>query len=356
MRIDAIREYAVFSLIRQHFGRLLLVTLLHLALFAALLLNVSFLAPHSASSAVRFQTEPVEVIEAVAMELETFERIEREFHTAEQELIAEALQEEEAGLREAERQRQEELRRQQEEQRQREAEEVARQEAILAAEEARQEAQRVAEEARQMAAAERVRIEQERREIEAERARAEAERRAAEADRQAAEEARQAEAAERREREAAEQREREATEQRRAEEEARRREAQARELEDQRRREQMEQEQRRLAAARADREASERRAREDALRQAYISEGQATVERRWRKPEGSRDSDLAVVLVRINPDTGRILGFNVDSCSGSAAFCESVRQTMERLQSLPRPPDAEAVRGGIRIRFSPQSG
>ena len=138
------------------------------------------------------------------------------------------------------------------------------------------------------------------------------------------------------------------------EEQARRREVPARALEEHRRREQVEQEQRRLAAARADREASERRAREDALRQAYISEVQATVERRWRKPEGSRDSDLAVVLVRINADTGRILGFNVDSCSGSAAFCESVRQTMERLQSLPRPPDAEAVRGGIRIRLSPQ--
>ena len=122
-----------------------------------------------------------------------------------------------------------------------------------------------------------------------------------------------------------------------------------------RRREQMEQEQRRLAATRVDRGPQERRAREDALRMAYISEVQATVERRWRKPEGSHDSDLAVVLVRIDPDTGRILGFNADHCSGGETFCASVRETMERLQSLPRPPDAEAVRGGLRIRFSPQT-
>jgi colicin import membrane protein len=118
----------------------------------------------------------------------------------------------------------------------------------------------------------------------------------------------------------------------------------------------MEQEQRRLAAARAEREGAERRSREEALRQAYVAEVQATVERRWRKPEGIRAADEAVVLVRINPDTGRIVSFNVERCSGGTAFCDSVRQTMERLQSLPRPPDADVVRGGIRIRFSPEQG
>ena len=119
--------------------------------------------------------------------------------------------------------------------------------------------------------------------------------------------------------------------------------------------EQMEQEQRRLGATRADRGPQERRAREDALRMAYISEVQAAVERRWLAPEGASASDNAIVLVRIDPDTGRIRGFNVDHCSGGETFCASVRETMERLQSLPRPPDAEAVRGGLRIRFSPQS-
>lgn len=125
---------------------------------------------------------------------------------------------------------------------------------------------------------------------------------------------------------------------------------------EQARREQIEQEQRRLAAARAEREAADRRAREDAQRQAFIAEVQAAVLRRWRIPEGTRASDDAIVLVFINPSTGRILSFDVQRCAGSAAFCESVRQTMERLQSLPRPPDAESVRGGIRIRFSPESG
>ena len=124
---------------------------------------------------------------------------------------------------------------------------------------------------------------------------------------------------------------------------------------EQRSRGQMEEEQRRPAVARVDREDADRRARDDAQRQAYIAEVQATVERRWRKPEETRASDEAVVLVRINPDTGLILGFNVDSCSGSGAFCASVRQTMERLHSLPRPPDGASTRGGIRVRFIPET-
>ena len=130
-------------------------------------------------------------------------------------------------------------------------------------------------------------------------------------------------------------------------EEARRREGQAREIEEQRRREQMEQEQRRLAAAHGDRAPSQAQLR------AYIAEVQATVERRWRAPEGSSASDAAMVLVQINPDAGRILSYDLQRCSGDETFCDSVRQTMDRLQSLPRPPDAAAVRGGIRIRFSP---
>lgn len=138
-----------------------------------------------------------------------------------------------------------------------------------------------------------------------------------------------------------------------AEEETRRREAPARELEEQRRREQMEQEQRRLAASRGERESADRRAREGAQRQAYLAEVQATVERRWRVPAGSSASDEALVLVQINPDTGRILSYDLQRCSGGEAFCESVRQTMDRLQSLPRPPDAASVQGGIRIRLSP---
>jgi len=107
------------------------------------------------------------------------------------------------------------------------------------------------------------------------------------------------------------------------------------------------------AAGRAERETAPQRGREDAQRDAYIAAVQSTVERRWRVPNISRASDEAMVLVQINPDTGRILSYDVERCSGSAAFCDSVRQTMDRLQSLPRPPDAETVRGGIRIRFSP---
>lgn len=56
--------------------------------------------------------------------------------------------------------------------------------------------------------------------------------------------------------------------------------------------------------------------------------------------------------MRVN-ETGRIINFDIESCSGGPAFCDSVRQTMDRLSSLPRPPDADAVRGGVLIRFEP---
>jgi hypothetical protein len=88
------------------------------------------------------------------------------------------------------------------------------------------------------------------------------------------------------------------------------------------------------------------------VRNAYLAEAQAIIERRWRKPEGMRSGDQASVLIRIDADTGRILNFTVQSCSGAVAFCDSVRHTMERLQSLPRPPDAVSVRDGIRVHFS----
>lgn len=314
----------MFILIRQHPGGVALILLLHVLLFAALLMNVTFFAQPLSAPALQFRSEPVDVIEATAVDLETFERIERDIRVAEQERIAEQLRVEEEARREVERQRQAEVRRQQEEQRQREAQERARQEALQAAEQARRDA-------------------------EAERARAQAERAAAEEARREAEQARKAQE----EREARERREREAAEKRRAEEEARRRETQARELEEQRRRQQMEAERQALASAQAARDAAARRAELDAARSAYIAEVQATVQRRWRQPAGLQPGNEAFVLVRINAETGRILNFSVQSCSGSAAFCESVRQTMDRLQSLPRPPDAEAVRGGIRIRFVP---
>lgn len=113
----------------------------------------------------------------------------------------------------------------------------------------------------------------------------------------------------------------------------------------------LEQEQRRLASARA--EPADHRVPQGARRAPYIYEVQAAVERRWKAPQGSSASDAAIVLVQINPHTGRILSYDMQRCTGGESFCNSVRQTMDRMQSLPRPPDAEAVRGGIRIFFSP---
>jgi TolB-like protein len=154
------------------------------------------------------------------------------------------------------------------------------------------------------------------------------------------------------EREENERRAREAAERQRQEEETARREAQARELEQQRLQERLAEARERWARQR-EREAAERQARQEALRDAYVVEVQAAVQRLWQQPVGSRITDVAIAAVTINPDTGRVLRYDIERCTGTV-FCESVRQTMDRLQNLPRPPEADAVRGGIRIRFAPQ--
>ncbi len=328
----------MFELLRRHPVTLILVLLLHGVLFVALLINVSLVPSSSTQAAVEIAVrDDVEVIDAVAVDAETFDRIEHEREVVEQERIAEALRQEEEQRRAEERARQEEERRRLAEQQRREAEERARQEAIEAAERARREAE--AEAAR----------------IAEERARAEAEREAAEQARREAErlerERREREEAERQAREEAERRAREERE-RREREEAERRAEQERELEAQRMREQMEAERQRMAEAAARREAARQQAELESAIDQWRSQVQSVVQRRWRQPAEMDSSDRAIVLVRVN-ETGRIIHYDIESCAGGSRFCESVQQTMERLSSLPQPPDADAVRGGIRIRFEP---
>ena len=85
----------------------------------------------------------------------------------------------------------------------------------------------------------------------------------------------------------------------------------------------------------------------------YLAEVQATIQRRWRAPVNSRPDEESFVLVMIDPENGEIREFTVQGCSASPEFCDSVTKTMNRLKSLPRPPDPDMVRGGVRIRFAP---
>lgn len=121
----------MFELARRHPVSLLIVLLLHGALFAALLVNFSLTSPASSQSAVEIAVqEDIEVIDAVAVDAEAFDQVEHEREVARQEEVAEQLREEEEQRRAEEEARREEERRQAEEQRRREEEERARQQAI----------------------------------------------------------------------------------------------------------------------------------------------------------------------------------------------------------------------------------
>lgn len=127
---------------------------------------------------------------------------------------------------------------------------------------------------------------------------------------------------------------------------------QERELEPQRRREVLALERKRLAEAQARRDTAERQAQQDREMHEWAAQVQSVVQRRWRQPSGLDPSSRSIVRVHAN-ESGRITNFDIESCSGGSVFCESVSQTMDRLSSLPRPPDADAVHGGVRIRFTP---
>ncbi|WP_081621276.1 TonB C-terminal domain-containing protein [Thioalkalivibrio thiocyanoxidans] len=125
-----------------------------------------------------------------------------------------------------------------------------------------------------------------------------------------------------------------------------------RRLDTQRRSEALARERERLEKAQARRDTAERQAQQDRQMNEWAAQVQAVVLRRWRQPSGLDPSSRSIVLVRTN-ESGHITNFDIESCSGGSVFCESVWETMDRLSSLPRPPDADAVRDGVRIRFEP---
>ncbi|MFW2134419.1 cell envelope integrity protein TolA, partial [Ectothiorhodospira haloalkaliphila] len=167
------------------------------------------------------------------------------------------------------------------------------------------------------------------------------------------------------ERRAQEQREREEAE-RRAEEERQREEArrqaeaerreQERQAEEQRTRERMEAEQRRLEQAQAQAEAERQRAarqRElDRQQNEYAAAIRSAVERRWRRPDGHRSGQSAVVFVRQSPG-GFIQQVRVEQCTGDAVFCDSVERAVRLAEPLPSPPDPDLFAREIRFTFEP---
>ncbi len=293
----------MWQTLREHPRILGTVAGIHLLLLAVMLLGFEF-TPRSKASVMDISVadaEPVQVIEAVAVDARSFDRIEEQKREAERQRVEAERQrrlDEERRRAEAERQRQEEARRQ--EQARQEAE--RRRQAEAEAERQRQEGQRRQEEARRQAEAER------QRQAEAERQRRlEEERRAEEARRQAA-----LAAEERRLQEAAAQRARE--------EEARRQAA--------------------------------RQAQLDSQRQQYMAAIRSAVEGAWLRPADHQSGQRAVVFVRQAPG-GFIQEVRIESCTGNAAFCRSVEAAVRRAEPLPSPPDPELFAREIRFTFEP---
>ncbi|WP_018955056.1 cell envelope integrity protein TolA [Thioalkalivibrio sulfidiphilus] len=307
----------MWQTLREHPRILGTVAGIHLLLLAVMLLGFEF-TPRSQASVMEISVadaEPIQVIEAVAVDARSFDRIEEQKREAERQRVEAERQrrlEEERRRAEAERQRQEEARRQ----------EQARQEA---------ERRRQAE-----AEAERRRQEEARRQAEAERQRQEEQRRQEEARRQAEEEAR---------------RQAEAERQRRLEEERRAEEA--------RRQAALAAEERRLQEAAAQRAREEearrqaaRQAQLDSQRQQYMAAIRSAVERAWLRPADHQSGQRAVVFVRQAPG-GFIQEVRIESCTGNPAFCRSVEAAVRRAEPLPSPPDPELFAREIRFTFEP---
>ncbi|MCG5515912.1 MULTISPECIES: cell envelope integrity protein TolA [unclassified Ectothiorhodospira] len=295
----------MWSLLTGHRRLFVWVLSIHVLLFLVLGVNLHFKA--SADPTARGKQAQVEVVEAVAMDGETFDRA-------------------------------------------RQAREEAREEALRQAREQIEAERRREEEARRQEAERRAQAEQARREAEQ---RAQAERERAEAERQAREQRQREEA----ERQAREQREREEAErraqaQREREEAERRAEEARRQAEEARLRERMEAEQRRLEQAEAERQRAARQRELDRQQSEYAAAIRSAVQRHWRRPDGHRSGQSAVVFVRQSPG-GFIQQVRVEQCTGNAMFCESVERAVRLAEPLPSPPDPDLFAREIRFTFEP---
>lgn len=231
------------------------------------------------------------------------------------------------------------------EQREREAQELQQQES---------EQQEVSQQLQELQA-ERERLAEERERLEAEREREAEQLEQLEAARSS--EAEQLEELARQRREAAE-----------AEEEARREAERAREEAEQARREaELARKAREEAEARAEeerkaREEAERAAAEKAeqerlsdLRGRYIAAIKQVVKRNWRPPaDYQRQGQQANVLVTQIP-SGDVIAVNIQSCSGSEAFCKSVEEAVNRASPLPTAPEPDVFDREIEFIFKPDT-
>jgi colicin import membrane protein len=326
----------MWQTLRDHPRILTAVTVAHLLVILAL--GVGFqLTPLGQSSLLEVSVtdnESFQVIEAVAVDARTFERVEEDKEAAERARLEAERRREEEARRQAEAEAETERQRQAEAERQRQEE--ARRQA-----EAEAERQRQAEVRRQA-------------EAEAERKRQEEVRRQAEAE---AERKRQAEV--RRQAEAEAERKRQEEVRRQAEAERQRRLEEERKAEEARRLAALEAEERRLREA-AERQAAEEAARRDAARQRqlqsllgqYQAAIQSKVQQNWLQPQGFQSGQMAVVFVRQTPG-GYIQDVRIERCTGDAAFCRSVEAAVRKAEPLPDPPDPELFAREIRFTFEP---
>ncbi|MFP4684253.1 MAG: cell envelope integrity protein TolA, partial [Ectothiorhodospira sp.] len=126
------------------------------------------------------------------------------------------------------------------------------------------------------------------------------------------------------------------------------------------RKRQEEAERKRQEEAERKRQAEEERRRREMLateqrqraKDEYVAMIRYAVERNWRRPEGERRGQKAVVFVRQAPG-GFIQHVRVEQCDGTPVFCNSVEQAVRRADPLPDPPDPEVFEREIRFVFEP---
>ena len=282
-------------------NRTALAIALGLHLLAALMFGLSFEFSEKAAVPV---FEPGEVVQAVAIDAQTFDRAARERDAEKQRqrqaVLAEQRRKEEEARRKVELERQRKLEAQR-------AEEAKRQAELKKKEEA--------ERQRQLA----IKREQERKRQEAE-----AKRKAAEAAERKAEEERVAAML--------------------AAEEA-----------------ELKAEQERLAKIEAERAAEEARRQKAIydrklakLRDQYIGAITARIEANWLRPGEAQLNQTAVILVQ-QARGGFIKDVKLIKCKGDDAFCRSVVAAVWKSEPLPLPPNEDLFEQELKINFEPDS-
>jgi len=101
--------------------------------------------------------------------------------------------------------------------------------------------------------------------------------------------------------------------------------------------------------------AEERQQELSSLRDAYITAIRQRIERNWNKPLGNEKMPLCEVLIQQGPG-GIILDVKIGACDGgSETYRTSIENAVRRADPLPRPADPDLFESRLKLEFKPKT-